>query len=60
MEQNPIVRRDLAVEVRAAPLVAGHGESYRLATSKKAQRRPAQGQSQNNKTHNDGDLTTKT
>ena len=33
-------------------------ESYRLATSKKAQRRPAQGQSQNTK--NDGDLTTKT
>ena len=37
-----------------------NGESYRLATSKKAQRRPVQGQSQNTKTQNEGDLTTKT
>ena len=37
-----------------------NGESYRLATSKKAQRRPAQGQGQNTKTQNEGDLTTKT
>ena len=37
-----------------------NGESYRLATSKKAQRRSAQGQSQNTKTQNEGDLTTKT
>jgi hypothetical protein len=37
-----------------------NGESYHLATSKKAQRRSAQGQSQNSKTQNDGDLTTKT
>jgi len=35
-----------------------NGESYRLATSKKAQRRSAQGQSQNQKTPNEGDLTT--
>jgi hypothetical protein len=33
MEQNPIVRRDLAVEVRAAPLVAGHVVSS-IATAK--------------------------
>jgi DNA replication protein DnaC len=36
-----------------------NGESYRLATSKKAQRRSPQGQSQNTKTQNEGDLTTK-
>jgi DNA replication protein DnaC len=35
-----------------------NGESYRLATSKKAQRRSAQGQSQNPKTPNEGDPTT--
>jgi DNA replication protein DnaC len=35
-----------------------NGESYRLATSKNAQRRSAQGQSQNTKTQNEGDLTT--
>jgi hypothetical protein len=33
MEQNPIVRRDLAVEIRAAPLVAGHVASS-IATAK--------------------------
>jgi hypothetical protein len=33
-----------------------NGESYRLATSKKAQRRSPQGQSQ---TQNEGELTTK-
>ena len=37
-----------------------NGESYRLSTSKKEQRRPAQGQSLNTKTQNEGDLTTKT
>jgi hypothetical protein len=31
--------------------------SYRLAASKKAQRRPGHGQSQNAKTQNEGDLT---
>jgi hypothetical protein len=36
-----------------------NGESYRLATSKKAQRKSAQGQSQNPKTPNEGDTTTK-
>jgi len=35
-----------------------NGESYRLATSKKAQRRSPQGQSQNTKTQNEGDPTT--
>jgi DNA replication protein DnaC len=37
-----------------------NGESYRLATSKKAQRRSAQGQSQTPKTHSEGDPATKT
>jgi DNA replication protein DnaC len=37
-----------------------NGESYRLATSKKAQRRSAQGQSQTPKTPNEGDPSTKT
>jgi hypothetical protein len=32
-----------------------NGESYRLATSKKAQRRSAQGQSQDPKTQREGD-----
>jgi DNA replication protein DnaC len=37
-----------------------NGESYRLATSKKAQRRSAHGQSQTPKTSNEGDPSTKT
>jgi DNA replication protein DnaC len=37
-----------------------NGGSYRLATSKKAQRRSAQGQSQIPKTPNEGDPATKT
>ena len=36
-----------------------NGESYRLATSKKAQRRSALGQSQNPKTQSEGDPATK-
>jgi DNA replication protein DnaC len=36
-----------------------NGDSYRLATSKKAQRRSAQERSQNPKTPNEGDPTTK-
>ncbi len=35
-----------------------NGESYRLATRKKAQRRSAQGQSQNPKTQSEGDPAT--
>jgi hypothetical protein len=37
-----------------------NGESYRLAASKKAQRRSAQGQSQTPKTPNEGGPATKT
>jgi DNA replication protein DnaC len=36
-----------------------NGESYRLATSKKAQRQPAQGHGQNPKTPNEGDPAAK-
>jgi hypothetical protein len=35
-----------------------NGESYRLATSKKAQRRSAQGQSQKTKIQNEGESVT--
>jgi hypothetical protein len=35
-----------------------NGESYRLATSKKAQRRSAQGQSQKTKIQNEGEPVT--
>src|SRR5450759_9716 len=67
---NPTARQlpDLSTTIWVEPSSTGdtrhrgalNGDSYRLATSKKVQRRPAQGQSQNTKTPNEGDLTTKT
>jgi hypothetical protein len=37
-----------------------NGESFRLATSKNAQRRPAQGRNASAKTPTEGEATTKT
>ena len=44
----------------SCPYPGDEWRSYRLATSKKAQRRSAQGQSQTPKTPNEGDPSTKT
>jgi len=46
----------LVMRSQRLPANGNAGESYRLATSKKAQRRSAQGQSQNPKTPSEGDL----